>query len=221
MFTRRIVIAALAVVACAVPASATITYDTTPAQFTIDTSGMTSQSVTFSPLGIFGSPLTFNGVSFVGFNADTTQGNLSVLSVPPSNASNWTQGVLLAPVAGGAMTITFPTNVRAFSFFASYPGSFNPLVVTVTSADANSPLPESVSVGFSLPNFWGFITDQQITSVTLTPHSGTDQIMLGAFLFDTPNVPQDPVPESGSLFLIGTGLALLPLLHRRFSRKRT
>ena len=223
MLTRRILMSALAVVACAVPASATISYYTDPTSFGTAATGLTPQSVSFDPdLGMSGLSLIVSGITFAGFDGVPNPANVIVSG---NLGSPWPPGSILERSGtGGGITITFVANVRAFSFSFSSTSGFGNIatLAVVTSADnSSSTIP---GVFANVPNFEGVVADHDIGSATINfPFTNSAQLEFGGFSFDTPaSDTGSSTPELGSLFLIGTGLGVLGIFRRRFVlRSRT
>jgi hypothetical protein len=225
LLTRRILISALAVAACAVPASATISYYSDPTLFSNAVSGATAQSIDFGSAGqFFSNSDTIDGVTFTGIDAGFPgpSGDLTVLAQP--NGS-WPTGTVLArstgsfSYSGGSITISLPSAVEGISFYISYArgsiGGSNPLGIAVAG---DSPTSSLIVSSLNTPYFVGLVASGgSLGVVTLTAGDYTNQIELGGFSFDTGSSGSDSsTPELGSFFLIGTGLILFPVFRRRF-----
>ena len=227
MFTRHVLFSTLAVVACAVPASATISYYSDPNAFNTAATGLTAQQVSFdADLGSSGVSLTLDGLTFTGFDGVPNPANITVVG---NVGSGWPSGdTLERSGTGGGITITFSTGVRAFFLTFSSASGFNNTaqLAVVTSADNSSS--QTSGVFQNGPNFEGVVTDNDITSATINfPFTNSAQLELGGFSFFTPTTSGggpgdggDPgsAPEPATFLLIGTGLAAVPLLRRRSAR---
>lgn len=247
MFTRHFLFSTLAVVACAVPASATISYYTDPNAFNTATTGTTSDSVSFDSftVGEFfnnSTPaidgVTFTGAQPVNFSGFANpNGSLVVAGTP----AGWPSGNVLerTPLGspfqsdfGGSITIDLPSAATAFSFLTSFAsgnfGGTNPITVTVNLVGGGSLSTTVVVNTVGAPSYLGAVTDTgTISSVILSAPDLAGQMELGQFLFDTPTTSGggpgdggDPgsAPEPATFFLIGTGLIAVPLLRRRLTR---
>jgi hypothetical protein len=228
LFTRQIVIAALAVVASAVPASASISYVTTLSAFSAVNASALPES--FDPLTLNSNYLTVTTVDGFVFSSTSTYsgGNLTALANP---GGSWPPSPDVLAQAGtnanGFFVITLPANVFGFGMYASFTLA-NPddVQVTVNSGGAFNFV--GLNAHPTAPVFLGFRSDQAITSITLSK-PGTSptfggNIQVNGILFDTVSGSDTGgggggTPEPGPFFLIGTGLALLPLLHQRISRR--
>jgi hypothetical protein len=224
LFTRHVLFSTLAVIACAVPASATISYYSDSGTFSTAATGLTAQPVSFdSNLGFSGVSLALDGLTFTGFDGVPNPANVTVVG---NVGSGWPSGdTLERSGTGGGITITFGTGVRAFFLTFSSTSGFNNTaqLAVVTSADNSS---SQVSGVFQNgPNFEGVATDHDITSATISfPFTNSAQLELGGLSFFTPTTggggPGDgggdpgSAPEPATFFLIGTGLAAVPLLRR-------
>ncbi len=235
MFTRHVLFSILAVVACAVPASATISYytDATAASFNTDTTGLTAQTVSFDPAGQGFDSVLLNGVTFTGVDAGFpgTGGDLTTLTNP---GLPWPDGALLARAqgsfgfSGGSITIALPSTAEAFSFYFSYAhgsiGSGDPVTISVAGQNSDGPLTVAT---LNTPYFVGALsTTTPFGLITISAGDLSDQLEIGGFSFFTPTTSGggpgdgggDPgsAPEPATFFLIGTGLTAAPLLRRCF-----
>lgn len=242
MFTRRILIAAMAVVACAVPASASISYYADAPTFAA--ANVSAQPLGFDGLGLGGSFLStmLNGFTFTGAGT-YGGGNLTVLSNP---GGSWPSGDVLArtndgsgfALSNGSITISLPANVFAFALYTSYTGTRDDINFMISAgADSFSTSTVGLSPLPGTPHFLAYRTTQAITSVVIdsAPFAGSFplgySLQMGGFSFDTVSGddsggggtggnPGD-APESSSLFLMGAGLAALPLLRRSFNHRQS
>jgi hypothetical protein len=227
LFTRHVLFSTLAVIACAVPASATISYYSDPGAYNTATSDLTPQSVDFSSLvGTFFNSTTLDSLVFTGAGPDHNAGG--ELTTQSSPGGSWPAGTVLTHSlgtglfnAGGSISVTFPTSVVAFAFYGGYvasPDTLDILITTATDTLHQTPFITSTT----MPYFLGIRADQPITGFTITASSNiSEQLGLGGFSFDTPGTGGgDPgsAPEPATFFLIGTGLTAVPLLRRCLSR---
>jgi hypothetical protein len=227
LLTRRILVPVLAVVACAVPASATISYYVDLPTFTAATTDLSApQTVDFTSLsGTFFDSTTVNTIQFTGAGPDHNAGG--ELTVQSSPGGSWPAGMVLAHSAGtglfnsgGTITITFPSTVVAFAFYTSYLNTQDSLDIVVTDGTPGDTLHQTPFPAQTSPYFLGIRADQPITGVTLTASSMiNEQIAIGGFIFDTAGSGSS-TPETGTFLLMGTGLALLPLVRRRFGGRK-
>jgi hypothetical protein len=229
LFTRHFLFSTLAVIACAIPASATISYSADAVTFAAATNDLTSQSVDFSSLdGTFFDNTILNGILFTGLGPNhNIGGELTAESSP----GGWgTDEVLAHSVnginAGGSITVTFPSDVVAFAFYAGYVASPDSLDVVVTTASDTFHATPFIT-NTTAPYFLGIRADQPITGVTISASNNFfEQLGIGGFSFDTPGTGGDggdtgdggAAPEPATFFLIGTGLAAVPFLRRRLAR---
>jgi hypothetical protein len=225
LFTRHVLFSTLAVVACAVPASATISYYSDPGAFAAD--NVSAQSISFdASLG-----QTFASFSLDGFTFTTTSTFNSNLTVLPNPGGSWPTSPstdVLAQAgsfANGSIVITLPANVFAFALDTSYTLAMDDINIVVT---AGGSFPSTgLNTTSTAPFFLGVRSDQAITSITLSKPSTSpnfgEAIQLGAFMFDTVSGSDagstgggDPgtAPEPATFLLIGTGLAAVPLVRR-------
>jgi hypothetical protein len=231
LFTQRILVAALAVVACAVPASASITYYADLPTFTA--ANVSAQSVSFDTLGLGGafSSTSLSGLTFTGAGT-YGGGNLTVLSNP---GGSWPGGDVLARTtdgsgrSDGSITLTLPANVYAVFLDFSYTMVNDDINFAGTAGmDSFSGSTFGHSPGPTTPHLLGFRTTAPITSLVISypfsygfPYGYSLQV--GGVQFDTVSGSDmggtggGTTPESGSLFLMGAGLIALPLLRRRFA----
>jgi hypothetical protein len=232
LFTRRFLFSTLAVIACAVPASATISYYTDPTAYNTATTDLTSQNVDFSSLiGTFFDSTTLDTILFTGLGSYHNAGG--ELTAQSSPGGTWPAGAVLTHSvgtglfnAGGSITVTFPSAVEAFAFYGGYVASPDSLdIVVATAADSLHLTPFITST--TAPYFLGIRTDLPITGLTISAQSTIgEQLGLGGFSFDTAGTggtgggggDGGTTPEPASFLLIGTGLASVAFLRRRLGR---
>jgi hypothetical protein len=219
-------VTALAVVACAVPASATIAYYADVATF--DADNVSAQTLSFDGLGVGAVFLTTTLDGFTFSSINTVNNNLTVLGNPGGSWPNSAGAAdLLAQYApsgfsNGTIVIAVPANVFSFAFVTSYEGAISDdLNIVVT---AGSAFPTTALNVTNAPRFIGARSDQAITSITLSKPSGSpnfgEGVQLGAFLFDMvsgSDTGGGSTPEPGTLILIGIGLIGFVFLRRRFA----
>jgi hypothetical protein len=221
--------AALAVVACAVPASASINYYADLPSFMA--ADVSAQQVSFDGLGVGSVFLntTLSGITF----SSTSIGSSPDLTVLANPGSPWpaSPADVLAQngfTANGSIVIQLPANVFGVALYAGYQFITEDLHIDITAGGDFSSV--ALNTSSSAPVFLGFRSDQAITSIALTylgAPAAFKNIMLGGFQFDTVSGTDSggggggggggETPESSSLFLMGAGLIALPLLRRRFS----
>jgi hypothetical protein len=148
-----------------------------------------------------------DGVTFTGVDSNGSTPDLYV-----ANVASWGAQVLEQHNNGGTITATISGgNVYAFGvdliYLAGTPEWFSISVnggAAMTSATEPGDTPASV--------FFGYTSATPITSVTITPLLSSDQQAIANF-----EIGQEPAPtpEVGTLLLIGTGLILMRVMHRR------
>jgi hypothetical protein len=224
-------VAALAVVACAVPASATINYYADLPTFMA--ADVSAQQVSFDGLGV-GSVFLNTTLSGITFSSTSTgsSNNLTVLGNPGSPWPASPADVLAQNgfTANGSIVIQLPANVFGVALYAGYQFVTDDLNISITAGGNFSSV--ALNTSSSAPVFLGFRSDQAITSIVLTnPAAGAGfgrNIILGGFQFDTVSGTDSggggggggggETPEPGSLLLMGAGLIALPLLRRRLAQ---
>lgn len=232
MFTRHIWITALAVVACAVPASATISYYTSLSTFEAD--NVSAQTISFDGLGLNSLFLSANLSDFTFSSTSSLGANLTVLGNPGGSWPASPADVLAqtGQFANGSIVIQLPSNVYGIALFASYTLGGDDVDVNLTAGSAFPTV--LLNATPASPVFFGARSDQPISSLVIThasPGNFGQPIDIGSFLFDTVagsdsggggggggGGDMGDAPEPASLFLIGAGLIAITMHRRRSAR---
>ncbi len=233
LLTRRVLFAALAVVACAVPASATINYYADLPAFMAD--NVSAQNESFDGITLNSIFPTLSQDGFTFSSTSTRNTNLTVLANPGGSWPTSPTTDVLAQVSSGgfsngSIVIALPANVFGIAFYTSYVGTQDTLQFTLNAGDSFPSATSGFGPPSTTPFFFGARSDQAITAITISSvaNSFGYAIQLGGLQFDTVGGTDtggggggggggDPseTPESSSLLLMGAGLMALPLLLRR------
>jgi hypothetical protein len=219
MSIQKLLLSAIVVVCCTVPASATLVTYCVPGPGC----GYADSSAASSAFTAATTSDTFSDIS-------VTQGNLGdsytdatglVFSDPlgmigTANLSGWPAGTAVASNAGiTTMTITLPTSVDAIEFYA---GSQNFSNFTISVTDNTS---GTFSSGYFVdtfpgtPVFFGVTTDSYFTSFTITSQASADKITLDDIMIGSAGASDASTPEATTLLLVGTGMFLMGYIRRR------
>jgi hypothetical protein len=213
------VIAVIALTLLAAPAGATITTYTnsiawsgaTTNIFTIDFNGYASAVSPYFTDYSTSEGLTINGVKIVGYTATTGVYNMSAVN-PNAYLSDWGSGdYMRGGWSPGYLLVTLPgSGSTAVSFnLMSYPGGKS-VLVTLASGEFYT-IPTFAKPALA---FFGFVSDTPITSVRLSTTNGSTGLdNLAYSTSDTPPPPGE-APETQTLFLGGSGIAVLWLARR-------
>jgi len=123
------------------------------------------------------------------------------------SGGGFTGGFLDTVTSNGPLTITFAGPVSAFGFDTST--IVGPSFAITINFTSGSPYTNTFSTVSTVPSFYGFqSTSTNISSVIVG--GGTTQ-----FTFAIDNFRFTSVPEPGTVWLMGGGVALLAVLYRR------
>jgi hypothetical protein len=126
------------------------------------------------------------------------------------SGGNFSGGFLDTVTGVGPLTITFAAPVGAFGFDTdTIMGTSLPITINFTTG---SPYTNAFVISSGTPAFYGFQSNAaNITSVVVgVPGGGA-----GGFTFAIDNFRFTSVPEPGTIWLMGSGLAILAVLRRR------
>lgn len=207
MFTQKfLTVTVVAVLGCAVPASADIVGYTTTGSFAAATTADTFSDISFTQ-GNLGTSTSDLGVVFSspgGLTGTTGTGLISSLG------PGWVSGsALQTNTTGDTMTISVPAGVTAVSlYFGSDDTDFE---LTVTDNGGGSPdtlnFPESDS-----PVFVGLVTNSSFNTISIIDTDeggkvGIDDMQIGG-----------QTPEVATFLLVASGLLGMGYLRRRGER---
>jgi hypothetical protein len=202
----------MVVLGAALPAGATTTYNTVSSMQTANP-GLTFTPVDLSVLQTLSASPSYS-LNGVGFAASSN--NLTYQVSPPTG---WSGITMRGTDNGSSITITLPTGATAFGgIFGGVGGSFG----TVTLSGIGDAGSFSQDIAFNTPQYWGFVSNTAITSITLSVTAGTAKPGLNNFVFGLPtstggggDTGGTTTPEPSSLALMGGALIAIPILARR------
>jgi hypothetical protein len=210
MITRLILVTALALVSTGPAVASEIQLYNNRATWNTDRTGVNADlnftNLTFETFsGSFNTAAglleAVTNVQFVGFQSNGISYDLEILS-PGFNGSS----VLNQLGPNGTITVTLPTNVRAFGVDLNSAGPFG---LTV-AYNASSPFSHLATAGSGASGFFGVRTDAPITSLVFSTgvftRGSLDNFEVGT---------QAETPEVATLLAIGTGLIAMRWMRRR------
>ena len=199
MTTKRFLVPVLALLACGLPAGATLaTYCDGASVSCTNTAG------SFNSAGLLA--INFTSASIVS-NSFTDPGSLTFFQ-------DFTGGVLTNP--SNALTdskdgfqINLPANtlILAFNYLIQNGGNLGICVMTTGPTGCTS----FSGTSSSTPTFFGVTSDLNITEITITGNTGPGTISN----FELQGPVGSETPEVGTLLLIGTGLIVMRWMKRR------
>jgi hypothetical protein len=160
---------------------------------------------TYTSVGLLTGPVDFTGLAFNGSTPD-----LYVANVP-----SWGAQVLEQHGGGGTITATISGgNIYAFGVdLINLAGTPEPFSISINGGAAVSTAAEPGNAPASV--FFGYTSATPITSVAISGLLPSDQQAIANFELGQGPAP---TPEVGTLLLIGTGLILMRIMHRRQKR---
>lgn len=177
-----------------------------------------------------GTPLA---ASFGSAGTATLQGGGEVETV-----ASGTNGFGRYPISGdnywdtdsGSFNLSFSDSVAAFGFYGIDFGDFNGQITATTSNGVSSTyeIPHKVGAPGGSVVYWGLIdTDNLFTSLAFdntgsgADFFGFDDFSIGSLEQVTPGGPSQPVPEPGTMLLLGSGLLGMGFLARKRFMKQS
>jgi PEP-CTERM motif len=193
------------------PAEATTTYyagSSAESAFNTAVGGLTllDPALTFSDTPASNGLLNASGtgINFLGFDDFVFQDPLSFTE---------SAGNLTAAAFGEVVEITFPaTGVYAFAIHFTNTSGLGNWCIDLTTTGCNYSVPETAPA----VQFFGIVSDTSITAPLYIHAAASPKIVFTNF----EAYGADPVPEPGTLLLIGFGLVILPLAQKKARRKR-
>lgn len=205
MTTQRFLITALAIGACAIPASATLATYSTPTALEAALPSDTFSNITFAQ-GNLGTSTTDFGIVF-----STSSPQLTGILSP----SGWVSGTAIDTTFQNQLytiALSFPAGVNAIGFYVDSQASGSSVSLSVK--DSGGTITPSFTESGSTPSFFGVTTtDSTFTSFLVgndTTNNGAD-LTLGDVQFGE----QAPTPEVATLLLVATGLLAMGFFRRR------
>jgi hypothetical protein len=195
--------AALAVLGCAVPASADVVGYTSQTNFGDVTTEDTFSNISFTQ-GNLGDSFSDMGVFFSSSGA--LMGTTST-ALTSSFGGSWPSGTALEVTnQNDSLSITLPASVNAVSFEV---GSSD-YSITVSVTDNGGGSPDSYTFnGADLTVFLGVATDASFTTFTVTDSDNGGKVAI-----DNMEIGQE-TPEVATFLLVGSGLLGMGLMRRR------
>ena len=215
MFSKRVLMAALMVGSCAIPASATLTTYSSVGSLEAALPGDTFSNITFAQ-GSLGASTTADGIVFSTDSASGLTGVTDVSGWPAGTAINVTNAFADSFYT---ITISLPSGVNAIAFNVDDQTPSSTYGVSVT--DSGGTLEPTFTQSGSTPTFYAVATtDLTFISFTVSNDTfGTGALLtLGNVTIGEADTP--PAPEGATMLLVGTGLLVMGYWRRKAARRR-
>jgi hypothetical protein len=222
MSIQKIVLSAILVACCAVPASATLTTYCVPgpscteANNSAASSDFTSATSadTFSDINVTQGSL---GDNYTDASGLIFSDPLGLLGSP--NPSGWPTGTAVVGSSTGdgtTLTVTLPTSVDAIEFYVGMQDFSNFTISVTDNSGGTFSSGWFAQTNVSVPQFFGVTTDSYFTSFTITSQASPDKITLDDIMIGSSGGSDaSPAPEATTLLLVGTGMFLMGYIRRR------
>lgn len=203
LIQKVLTVVVLAVLGCAVSASAAIVGYTSPSGFAAATNEDTFSSISFTQ-GSLGLSTSEMGVVFSSNGALVGTTGAGVDSA--FSQSGWPSGSALEEsTVGDSISITIPAGVTAFSLYFGSSDDDAEILVTDTSGGGG---PDTYALySEDGAGFAGFVTNTSFNTITIIDQGSEGNVAIDDM--------QAQTPEVATLLLVGTGLLGMGYMRRR------